>query len=516
MKRSAVRATSGTIEALIYTRVSSDRQTDGASLDVQLSEARAYATRQQFALGREFTDIMSGKRDDRPQYQVMLEEVRRLSGEGRRVAVVVWRLDRLGRRLLERVQRRSELHDLGATTHSVMEGGEVTDLVANILGSVAEEEVRVLGERVRGSRRHLRLNGWYPVQDVPFGYMLRDATPEERAAGAPRRVLDIDEASAKIARDCFERVARGESIRSVARWMIGLSMTDRRGHTWSATAVRKLIASPTYVARFPRDDDGDVLEGSVARWPALVSDDLYRRCRDEIEIGRKLAKQATQRFLLSGFARCPRCGHRMVGWRATNRRPRYVCDRNGCSGNCGGPTLDKSVLDRLTPLVAHVATADGRMQRAIRREWDMLRGAGATTPDGKRLSRLRAEVDHARKRLADAAVLLIDGMLDRAGYDAARTRIEADLIAAEAEIGRLEQVRSTPSLPDLEVVLAAAGGWAGVLDRGSVEARRRVLVELIDHVRPVRQGHGVWFGELVLTPLGEALLTLDRATRTAA
>ena len=93
----------------------------------------------------------------------------------------------------------------------------------------------------------------------------------------------------------------------------------------------------------------------------------------------------------------------MVGWRATNRRPRYVCDRNGCSGNCGGPTLDKSVLDRVTLSVAHVATADGRLQRAIRREWDLLRGADATTADGKRLSRLRAEMEHARKRLADAA-----------------------------------------------------------------------------------------------------------------
>jgi site-specific DNA recombinase len=516
MKRSAAWAKSTTIEALIYTRVSSDRQTDGASLDVQLGEARAYAARQQFVLGREFTDVMSGKRDDRPQYQAMLEEVRRLSSEGRRVAVVVWRLDRLGRRLLERVQRRSELRDLGATTHSVMEGGEVTDLVANILGSVAEEEVRVLGERVRGSRRHQRVNGWYPVQDVPFGYSLRDATADERAAGSPRRVLDLDDDAAKIVRECFERMVGGESIRSIGRWMMGLPESDRQGRRWSATAVRKLIASPTYVARFPGDDDGDVLEGPVGRWPALVSDDMYRRCREEIELGKKLAKQATQRFLLSGFARCPRCAHRMVGWRATDRRPRYVCDRNGCSGSTGGPSLDQSVLDAVMPLVTRVASGDARVQRSIRREWDRLRGAGVGTHDGKRLARLRSEVDQARKRLADAAVLLIDGTLDRAGYDAARARIEADLAAAESEIGRLQQVGTTPSLPDLEVVLAAAGGWEGVLERGSIEARRRVLAELIDHVKPIRHGHGVWIGELVLTPLGEALAALARATQAAA
>jgi hypothetical protein len=233
-------------------------------------------------------------------------------------------------------------------------------------------------------------------------------------------------------------------------------------------------------------------------------------------MGRKLAKQATQRFLLSGFARCPKCGHRMVGWRATNRHPRYVCDRNGCSGSCNGPTLNQSVFDQVTPLVAHVATADVRLQRAIRRDWELLRGGNASTPDSRRVARLRAEAEQAKKRLADAAVLLIDGALDRAGYDAARSRIEAELTAAEREIARLLQGSSTPSLPELEVVLAAAGGWAGALDRGSIEAQRRVLVELIYHVKPVRQRHGVWASELVLTPLGEALGMLVKATQTAA
>jgi hypothetical protein len=178
--------------------------------------------------------------------------------------------------------------------------------------------------------------------------------------------------------------------------------------------------------------------------------------------------------------------------------------------------LDQFVLDTLTPLVAHVATTDVRMQRAIRREWDLLRGAEDGSLDGKRLGRLRAEVEQARKRLAGAAVMLIDGALDRAGYDAARSRIEMDLAAAEAEIARLQQVATTPPLPDLETVLAAARGWAIALQQGSVEARRRVLVEVIDHVKPVRQRHGVWAGELVLTPTGKTLAALAKAKNTAA
>jgi hypothetical protein len=71
-------------------------------------------------------------------------------------------------------------------------------------------------------------------------------------------------------------------------------------------------------------------------------------------------------------------------------------------------------------------------------------------------------------------------------------------------------------MPDLEAVLAAASGWASALAQGSTEARRRVLVEVMDHVKPVRQKHGVWAGELVLTPTGETLATLAKAKHTAA
>ncbi len=146
--------------ALVYTRVSSEEQArDGVSLDAQLAECRRYAAQRGWVLGPEFQDVLSGKRDDRPAYLAMLAEARRLRAAGQPVSVVVFRLDRLGRRILERVRCREELKGLGVPVHSVREGGEVSDLVANILASVAEEESRALGERVAASIRHIADRG---------------------------------------------------------------------------------------------------------------------------------------------------------------------------------------------------------------------------------------------------------------------------------------------------------------------------------------------------------------------
>src|SRR5207248_8036025 len=126
----------------------------------------------------------------------LLAEVRRLRAEGRGVAVVVAALDRFGRAILERVRSREELKWLGVPVHSVREGGEVSDLVANVLASVAQEEVRRLGERVSASRRYIEANGWKLPGCLPFGYCVRPATEAEARDGAPKSVLVPDEQAA--------------------------------------------------------------------------------------------------------------------------------------------------------------------------------------------------------------------------------------------------------------------------------------------------------------------------------
>ena len=77
-------ATSTISTALVYVRVSSDEQAkEGVSLDAQLTACRRYAAERGWVLGREYQDILSGKRDDRPYYQALLTEVRRLRSEGK-------------------------------------------------------------------------------------------------------------------------------------------------------------------------------------------------------------------------------------------------------------------------------------------------------------------------------------------------------------------------------------------------------------------------------------------------
>src|SRR5262245_5565569 len=246
---------SGLTVALLSTRVSKEDQArEGISLDVQLREGRQYvAHRPGWVIGGEYQDVMTGTRDDRPDYQRLLAEARRLRAEGQAAAVVVAALDRFGRKLLERVRSRDELKGLGVPVHSTREGGEVPDLVANVLAAVAQEETRRLGERTSAAKQHLIAAGWFPGGRAPWGYVLRDATPAERAEGAPLRVLDVDPLVAPYVVEAYRRLAAGATLRAVARWVFALPEPVRAGRMLTYPSIRRLLASPTYAGRVTRD-----------------------------------------------------------------------------------------------------------------------------------------------------------------------------------------------------------------------------------------------------------------------
>lgn len=99
--------------AAIYKRVSTQYQVDRASLPVQEAELVNYC---KYVLGIENYEIFedagySAKTTDRPDYQRMMARIR----TGEFTHLVVWKIDRISRNLLDFAAMYSELKDLGVT-----------------------------------------------------------------------------------------------------------------------------------------------------------------------------------------------------------------------------------------------------------------------------------------------------------------------------------------------------------------------------------------------------------------
>jgi putative DNA-invertase from lambdoid prophage Rac len=139
----------------LYARVSThDQQT----LPMQLSAMRTYAKRRGWKVSREEREIGSGAKT-RPKREELLRAARRREVD----AIVVWRLDRWGRSLLDLIGTLQELHAVGVGFVSLTEALDMTTpggrALAGMLAVFAEFERDILRDRVKAGIAQARKEG---------------------------------------------------------------------------------------------------------------------------------------------------------------------------------------------------------------------------------------------------------------------------------------------------------------------------------------------------------------------
>lgn len=139
----------------LYARVSThDQQT----LPMQLSAMRDYAKRRKWAVAVEIQDVGSGA-TTRPERQKLIEAARRREID----LVLVWRLDRWGRSLVDLVTTLQELTALDVGFVSLSEALDMTTpsgrALAGMLAVFAEFERDILRDRVKAGIDQARKEG---------------------------------------------------------------------------------------------------------------------------------------------------------------------------------------------------------------------------------------------------------------------------------------------------------------------------------------------------------------------
>jgi DNA invertase Pin-like site-specific DNA recombinase len=106
-----------------------------------------------------FQEFASGSKESRPELDKMMQGIR----EGKFDAVVVWRLDRLGRSLKHLLQMIEEFKKKGVAFISLMEGFDTStaqgELFFHIAGSFAQFERRLIQERINAGLDRAKIEG---------------------------------------------------------------------------------------------------------------------------------------------------------------------------------------------------------------------------------------------------------------------------------------------------------------------------------------------------------------------
>ena len=139
----------------LYARVSThDQQT----LPMQLRAMRAYARKRKWTITAEVKDVGSGA-SARPKREALIAAARRREID----LVLVWRLDRWGRSLVDLVNTLQELNALDVGFVSLSEALDLTTpsgrALAGMLAVFAEFERDILRDRVKAGIAQARLDG---------------------------------------------------------------------------------------------------------------------------------------------------------------------------------------------------------------------------------------------------------------------------------------------------------------------------------------------------------------------
>lgn len=548
------RGDDGDLYGLAYARISGRKEQKDSALSIPSQNRHIDGAMQgvgAIPVDRDH-DILVGTRADRPGYQRTLARVRRLVAEGKRVAVFVLRLDRFGRDGEERSRAWKELAKLGARIYAVTQGGWVTDrFLYDIDAAVSQREVDLTSARVRDVNEFVRANGFPVVGRPAWGYRVRKATPEERAAGSGRAMIEPHPREADAVRMAWELRAGGASLGDVHRYVLTLSDEQTGGRTLARATFRRMFDAPVYVARhdYPAGHalaGVPVLERKACAWEPLIADEVFRRVAALGDGRARLAPQATGAYLLTGLLKCHRCGGGMVGtpYRSAERRAdgsirertgqRYQCvsanrGRNvgrtsgGCSTVIVARTPDASVREQVGGVI--VAVEQVRVRRELERVWEALRAArrGRTGDD---LAGQIARAEQRRSVWVDARSTAYPdykaGMMTRREYDEIRARASGEIDEAERELERLrarlgaEGAEVDAALPPLAVVLAGIGRWGSVLAAGETSAQRGLLGELVERVEVVQVTRGRYRARIRWTERGRALRRVARALGLAA
>lgn len=216
-----------------YYRVSTERQgRSGLGLEAQRAAVAGFVRSGRCSeLVEEFTEVESGTNSDRPELKRALAAARK-----RDARLVIAKLDRLGRKAAHVLR----LLDEADVDFAIADMPNATPLTVGIMAVVAEDEAKRIGERTRDALAAAKARG----VDLGTPENLRHADPREGArASAAVRSARADRRAGDLRDDIEELRAEGaDSLRQLARGLDERGIRTSRGSTWTAGAVRRVLA----------------------------------------------------------------------------------------------------------------------------------------------------------------------------------------------------------------------------------------------------------------------------------
>ncbi len=380
----------------IYTRVSTEMQADGYSLDAQKEKLKKYAQYQEMVIVDEYSDAGSGKNiADRYDFSRMLSDIK--AEKDKIDFVLVFKLSRFGRNAADVLGSLQIMQDYGVNLICVEDGIDSSKdsgkLMISVLSAVAEiERENILIQTMEGRKQKAREGKWNGGF-APYGYKLVEGN----------LVIAEDEVDViKVIYNKFTTTNMG--INAVASYLNnnGYKKKKRQNGTldaFSASFVKAVLDNPVYCGKIAYGRrKNEKIQGERNKYhivkqkefpiydgihEAIVPEEIWQAAQEKRKItGFKYEKKHSldHANILSGILKCPNCGASMYG--NVNRKKKkdgtyyrdyfyYACkhrikvDGHRCDyrKQWGQSKIDNAVAEIITKLVQNPRFSEAIKQK---------------------------------------------------------------------------------------------------------------------------------------------------------
>lgn len=358
-------------KAALYVRVSTRYQIDKDSLPFQRKKLKEYC---KFLGIDDFVifedDGYSAKNTDRPHFQEMMKRVR----AGEFSHIIVWKVDRISRNLLDFAAMYQELKEHKVTFISMNEQFDTSTAIGEAMLKIilifAELERNMTSERVTGIMLDRAEQGLWNGARMPVGYRWNEET----------KFPEPDPEEVKIVQFIFDEYERVRSCLKIARYLNNNHIKSKRGGQWTSKLIHDIIRNPFYIGtyRYNMREAGRGPLKPESEWiirennhPGIINKEQFERCNrimDENASSRDTSDLRARKYVhtFSGHLVCGKCGANMIATkdraRANGWRPSmYRCSQRSRMLDCDNSrTINESYIG---PFVFNYVANLARVQK---------------------------------------------------------------------------------------------------------------------------------------------------------
>ncbi len=339
-------------KCFLYSRVSTEMQVEGYSLEAQKNCLKKFAEREEMQIVDYYEDAgKSGKSiEGRPAFKKMLSDIE--SGQSVDY-ILVYKLSRFGRNAADILNSLELIQTYDVNLICIEEGIDSSQtsgkLLISVLSAVAEIERENILEQTMNGRREKARQGLWNGGPAPYGYTLKD------------NKLYINEDEAELVRLIYDKyvnttigysgIAKYLNLQGIKK----VVRTDRMIEEWSAHFINLILENPVYCGKiaygrrtlekvkgkknaYKRINASDYITVDGLHEP-LVSEEVWNKAQEKRQAtGKKFASKygKDRTHLLTGLLKCPVCGGPMYAnrhcWTKRDGTYKevgyYVCGKN--------------------------------------------------------------------------------------------------------------------------------------------------------------------------------------------